>query len=275
MQRSGVCLLRALPVNHQFFLEAARQSVWREETAWAYGWWLADGCVVCTGPRARCVRLAVQRKDRDVVEKMRSLMRSEHKLIDYIQRKSDLSAVDSPMTMLSFASLPMAEDLALLGIIPRKTKVAKFTHDLLLPCNAPMSRHAVRGVFEGDGWVSYDKARKYWRVGWAGTFDVLSAIRLILSEHVVDHTSGSLILKVGSTWSLQYGGKTDTQRICNWMYGAANPHCVMNRKAALAWTAERRLPPEEGKLMTLPPLVNTRCTSDIQSHEQGPIPMQG
>ena len=148
------------------------------------------------------------------------------------------------MALLSFASTPMAEDLSLLGIIPRKSKVATLASGLLLACNGSLARHAVRGVFEGDGWLYYCKAKRTWRVGWSGTFDVLSGIREVLNAQIVGEKSGSLVSRVGTTWCLQYGGKMDTLAICKWMYEATGPNCIMNRKANLAWRVTQGLPPQ-------------------------------
>lgn len=182
---SSVLFSRALAVNHAFFAGAARRGIWSEEVAWLYGWMVADGNVTHYRTRLRRqpqINLGVHHKDRDVVEKMKLWLRSEHKISESSQIK-DGRAVH--MSKLSFNSASMAEDLAVLGIVPRKTNITYLHESLLLAENSAVLRHAVRGVLEGDGCITYEERRNTWRVCFSGTHQLLSSLQAVLNAYLV------------------------------------------------------------------------------------------
>lgn len=241
---------RGLAVNHTFFSDAAQRGLWSEESAWIYGWLLADGCVYRYGTE-RCaptIHIVVQRRDRDVLEKIRRLLRSEHTISDGSSTGSWEGAGIYYRSQIAFRSREMAADLATLGIVPRKSKIAVFHDPLLQPENRGFLRHAVRGLLEGDGCLSFSKD---WRVYWCGTYAVTSAVqRGIAADQVISSLSsakGSLrqVRPDKTTWVLGYGGRRISRALCEWLYNDVNPECVLDRKAALAKLVMEGTPPDQ------------------------------
>jgi hypothetical protein len=101
---------------------------------WA-GFLMADGCVTDAG----VIVLNLQQRDHGHIEKFRSFVGSEAPTVTYVTTKS---------VGIRFCSREMADDLAELGIIPRKSLVSQACASLV------DSPEFWRGMFDGDGHVS-------------------------------------------------------------------------------------------------------------------------
>mmetsp|Transcript_11578 Transcript_11578/g.36835 ORF Transcript_11578/g.36835 Transcript_11578/m.36835 type:complete len:243 (+) Transcript_11578:48-776(+) len=241
MWRSWVCCARALPVDHGFFSNAARHNQWSQETAWVWGWLLADGCVHHRGRTYRSIQLGVQHVDRDVLEKVKLLLQSEHKICDFVYSgRRNRWGQQLRGSCLSFSSARMADDLAVLGVVPRKTRDAQFCPGLLEPRNVCALPHAVRGIFEGDGCLSYRSSRA-WSLQISGSEGVTRVLQGVLAQHTGGPAVGSRCLQAGSTWVLSFQGNRSVPHLCEWMYSGAAPACVLERKCLLARRARELL----------------------------------
>merc|ERR1719203_1727782 len=229
---------RSLPVRHDFFREAARHNKWMEEMAWLWGWLLADGCVYQPVCRQPIISLGVQSRDRDVLEKAKAWLQSGHKIQDRTLKYVNRLGVNSEFSRTSWSSREMADDLALLGIAPRKTHVASFHVGLLEPGVVDAVPHAIRGILEGDGCLRQTPSGE-WRMIFAGNERVLYTVKDVLADKTGGMAKGSLTLNSGSkcTWGLSYGGNISVPSLCQFLYGGASPRCVLNRKEWLARTA--------------------------------------
>ena len=229
-----------LPINEDFMASPARARIWNEATAWYYGWMLSDGCISerC-GRKYTNIQLALKRGDRDVIEKVRALLQSGHRICD-IENK-----VGYQYSSLNFSSDVFAGDLARLGIVPRKSKITYLHDSLFDAANRGVRKHALRGLLEGDGSIHAQKSkngtgRLDWTVTFSGTHAVVTAVQEITNTYLSNDSTirtsakGNLRLIAGETWALQYGGNRVAPAICKWLYDGADPGCVMNRKALLA-----------------------------------------
>jgi hypothetical protein len=98
------------------------------------GWLASDGCVV--GNR---ISLSVQRKDRDILEKLNNFLNNKLNIYDGVYHKYK----DFEYSKLSFRDTETAKFLNTLGITQNKTKN--------LEIKFPLTWSFVRGFFEGDG----------------------------------------------------------------------------------------------------------------------------
>mmetsp|Transcript_50538 Transcript_50538/g.101676 ORF Transcript_50538/g.101676 Transcript_50538/m.101676 type:complete len:244 (-) Transcript_50538:135-866(-) len=232
---SGLRFARALPVNHDFFSNAARYNIWSQKVAWLWGWMLADGCVHHAGGTQWSIRLGVQSADRDMVEKMKLHLESEHKICDHTYTtRTSRSGSQLHVSSLCFNSAAMARDLALLGIVPRKTHTAQFHAGLLEPHNADALPHAVRGIFEGDGCLHCNVVGQ-WSLSISGSPGVLRPLKTALASHTGTSAAGYLVRrKACRTWVVGFCGNKSVPNLCNWLYGRAQPDCVLRRKELFA-----------------------------------------
>jgi len=121
-------------INEDFF------SSWSPEMAYVFGLIITDGCVSDAGVISLCIN------DRDLLEKVKKVLRSGHKITPSRHQKG--------LYYFHFAREKLVADLAKLGVLPRKSLTVKFPQ---VP-----ERYLVdfiRGVFDGDGSVFFDKRR--------------------------------------------------------------------------------------------------------------------
>lgn len=118
-------------------------SVWTEESAYLFGYLLADGCIWKGKSGGHIVR--VSSKDYEIVFMFKELLASEHKI--YQTQKGQYT--------FEFSDKKMYEDLLEMGLKERKSTEAVF------PENIPdeMLRHVIRGYFDGNGSFVYTNHR--------------------------------------------------------------------------------------------------------------------
>jgi hypothetical protein len=119
-------------INENFF------SSWSSEMAYVLGLIATDGCVSKAGAVSLCIN------DKDLLEKVKRAMGSEHKICS--------SKHQEGLYVFHFARPKLVNDLAGLGILPRKSLNIKFP---VVP-NAFLTDF-IRGIFDGDGSVFFDK----------------------------------------------------------------------------------------------------------------------
>ena len=124
---------RRLPLREDAFAEITPESAY-----WA-GMLMADGCVM-----KKCVRLALAAEDAAHIEKFRRFLGSGHKIHIYA-RGPWKGYQRQNLHSLSVSCQPMVDDLAALGIVPRKSG-----KEFAGPAVA-MNPDFWRGVIDGDG----------------------------------------------------------------------------------------------------------------------------
>lgn len=155
-----------------------------EETMYWIGFLMADGNVHHTYGRQARISLALMRSDRGHIEKFAKFVGApSSNIYDYSTRA---------ISKLTLASDRMAEDLALCGVIPCKSMVAKIPTgrtDLLY------SRHYWRGVLDGDGCIYLNK-RNYCSVSLtSGSPEFLAQFERFLKKEN---------LKTGTVYKITY-----------------------------------------------------------------------
>lgn len=121
-------------INEIFF------SSWSSEMAYVLGLVITDGCISKTGTVSLCIN------DKDLLEKVKKVLGSEHKITPSKHQKG--------LYYFHFSRERLVNDLEKLGVLPRKSLTVKFPKvpQEYLP-------DFIRGVFDGDGSVFFDKRR--------------------------------------------------------------------------------------------------------------------
>ena len=214
-------------MDHNFMADAARNGLWQQESAWFYGWMLSDG-----NASKNMVRLSVQRRDRDVVEKIQTLLKSDHKISDYDATSGYNLGAKFPQTRIQLTSSVLVADLAVLGIVPRKTQQARFYPDLLLPYNKHVLCHAIRGLFEGDGTLFWCRTNKCWIWGLYGNESVIRTSQEIIEG--IANCPGHIRKMSGSTRVLRHARRSAVRSICESLYTSSLKQFTLDRKARIA-----------------------------------------
>ena len=126
-----------LAVNEHYFKK------WSPEMAYILGYILADGCIIEGTYKgySGALKLGVQTRDIDILEKIKKQLKSEHKI-----------SIVKGAAHLGIASQTIVNDLKSLGIIYRKS----------LRENVPAIprkyiKDFIRGIIDGDGSIHFDK----------------------------------------------------------------------------------------------------------------------
>lgn len=133
-QKQGKLPQQFFDINENFF------SKWSAEMAYIFGLLITDGCVSGSGVISLCINA------KDLLEKVKAAMGSEHKI--------EASKHQKGLYYFHFARKKLVKDLESLGVFPRKSLTVKFPNvpERYLP-------DFIRGVFDGDGSVFFDKRR--------------------------------------------------------------------------------------------------------------------
>jgi predicted DNA-binding protein YlxM (UPF0122 family) len=130
-------------VSQQFFdINEGFFDTWSPEMAYILGLIITDGCISKSGTVSLCIN------DLELLEKTRKAMNSAHKITPSRSQKG--------LFCFHFSREKMTKRLKSLGVIPNKSLVVKFPE-------APKDYLAdlIRGIFDGDGSVFFDKRRPY------------------------------------------------------------------------------------------------------------------
>lgn len=128
------------PIAHQ--VDESVFSTITNESAYWIGFLMADGVVTQRQPHHQPhIKLALHAKDKKHVQKFRDFVRSDAPIREYLTNNGK-----TPVVEFQLCSQRIANDLALYGVVQRKSLTAKA---LRLENN----RHFWRGVIDGDGWI--------------------------------------------------------------------------------------------------------------------------
>jgi len=133
-QKQGKLPQQFFDINEGFF------NVWSSEMAYVLGLIITDGCISGAGVVSVCMN------DKELLEKVKMFLGSEHKIAPSKHQKG--------LYNLHFGRTKIVDDLGKLGVSPRKSLTVKFPEvpQRCLP-------DFIRGVFDGDGSVFFDKRR--------------------------------------------------------------------------------------------------------------------
>lgn len=133
-QKQGKLPQQFFDINENFF------SGWSAEMAYVLGLIITDGCISRTGTVSLCMN------DKDLLEKVKEVMGAAHKI--------EPSKYQKNLYIFYFAREKLVKDLEKLCVVPRKSLIVKFPEvpQEYLP-------DFIRGIFDGDGSVFYDKRR--------------------------------------------------------------------------------------------------------------------
>lgn len=189
-------------------LAEARFGHWRngchtQEEAYWLGFIVADGNV-CNGR----LSVGLQRGDRTHLISLQVWL-GAGSITDYTKP-------DSLMTRYAVGSVALCRRLEALGIVPDKHFKTVFPE---IP--APLHRHFIRGVFDGDGCVRRT-TKGCWRWNITGNPPLLYSIQSVLvSEGCVKKNKLSSAARNGVTRRLEYDGDRQVARIMAYLYKRA------------------------------------------------------
>lgn len=175
--------------------------------AYLAGLLASDGCVMSDRPR---IQLTVHEQDRVLVETLQAELTPGNPI-----QISPYKDKDYHMVRVCFTSPDMCKDLALLGVIPRKSLV--LTWPDALP--KELINSYLLGVLDGDGWITLDKRKStpYYTLGF------ISASRPFI-ERITQEIHAALdvpLARPGTinkrAFTVRYGGRS-AKLVSDWLH---------------------------------------------------------
>lgn len=125
---------RKYSVNEDFF------KTWSNEMAWVLGMIVTDGTVV-REPKKGVSFFNVVQKESELLEKIKRVINSEHKIVKYQNGNSYAHR-------FNVSSVKMVKDLIEFGLTPNKSLTVEIP-----PVPDEFMSHFIRGGLDGDGWA--------------------------------------------------------------------------------------------------------------------------
>lgn len=211
-----------IPVNENFFKK------WSPEMAYVLGYFTADGCMFIN-PRGSHYILFTS-TDPELINKTRKLISSNHKI--GIQKSKNPNWKDK--YTLQIGSKRIFQDLLKLNLTPNKSKTVR-----LPKVPKKYFSHFIRGYFDGDGCVFFNKYSKSGRKGLnyviytiftSGNKKFLKNILKFLKEYAnVDR--GKIYQKSkNSGFELRFADKDSVFKLYEFMYRNVQTNQFLERK---------------------------------------------
>jgi hypothetical protein len=195
-QKQGKVPQQYFRINEGFF------SNWSSEMAYVLGLIITDGCISRNGA------ISLSMNDREVLEKVKGAMGSEHPITP--------SKHQQGLFHLKFARVRLVNDLVKFGIGPRKSLIVKFP-----PVPEAYLADFIRGVFDGDGSAYFVKGttRYVLRTQFcSGSEDFITKLEINLQKIGLPRRNiYAQKTKNGMFYKFVYGHK-DSQRLFNILY---------------------------------------------------------
>ena len=204
LQRGNKTLQLRRETQDKFYINYNFFSTWSEYSAYFLGFILTDGHIAYKVPPRNCTYLQIELKssDVDILEKLKKYTEFEGKIIY------------KPTARIQINNTKIVSDLIQLGVPEgNKTYIADF------PKNIPnnMIRHCVRGIIDGDGWISFNSDRVF-SIGLCGTKNMCEHVKQHLN---IDCSKNIVRQKSENCWAFCIKGQKAMQ-IANWLYNDSN-----------------------------------------------------
>ena len=149
-------------------------------------------------------------KDIKLLEKIKLALDSEHKIGVYTNYNG--YGIGNKYCALRVKDEQIEHDLALLGVVPRKTKQLSFPGQHQVPSH--LIRHFIRGFFDGDGSVYKTQTPC---ISFTGTYEMLSGIKEEMQK--ITNTQANIHpYKNKDVFEYKVGGEIHMTKIYEYLY---------------------------------------------------------
>jgi len=203
-----------------------------EKSFYVAGFIAADGSIIKEKNRNRhLLSIELSKEDEQHLIKIRDTLSSNAKIENRVRVDSRFSS-PTEQTMMRITSKEICLDLERFNIKSNKTLTYSIPKWLL---THPLKHHFIRGVFDGDGSISFKFSRKdtrknYIRFSLCGTFEELDSINEVLCSECVIHPNK--ITQGKNCYYLEYAKAENVKKIVEYLYKDASIY--LDRKYTLA-----------------------------------------
>ena len=177
------------------------------DKAYFLGFLITDGNI---GADNNAIRLSLKLDDIHILETFTKKVNSSNKL--YIRK-------DKPEVTFAVKSQQWKQDLQQFGVIPNKTSSVE-----LIQLSPELMPHFVRGLIDGDGWIS----AKSHQIGFCGNEKMTTQLRDFL-VNILDVYPVKVLHPETNLWQISWAGKKDINKIGEYIYNNKQD-CFLERK---------------------------------------------
>lgn len=202
LRRNNIEVRRAVrrsPVQrHDYF-----HNIDTAEKAYFLGWMISDGCVVeskARKDRSRIISIEIHNRDKYILEAFAEEIGATPDIVKCFEKRGHCH--------LRFASEQMANDLEKYGVVVRKSWVTRLPY-----LNEIFMSHLIRGIFDGNGTVTYDDS--YVKFAFYGSEQLCTEVRNFLASKI-----GLRMNKVSKStcYHVWWSGKEQAERFTKFLY---------------------------------------------------------
>jgi len=208
---------RNFELNESFF-----DDIDSEEKAYTLGLIYSDGCNDNANNR---FIISLNEKDREILEVLNKFFFADKPLLyrkKYVYKYGEKIITSNPQYKLQVCSKRMSNRLIELGVMPNKSQLIRFP----LWMNTYITRHFIRGYFDGDGCLSCYKNDKKRIIN---KYRILILSNRIFCEEMALFIEGAIGLnpivrtrKDQNISSLEVNGNNNVNKFCDFIYRDAN-----------------------------------------------------
>jgi hypothetical protein len=207
-------------VNHKFF------NTITEKSAYWLGFISADGNVAQNKPR---ISIMLKKTEYQHLIKFKNDLDCQAPIYTG-SRKDNRKNFKSKIyyfCKIRFTSKKIKNDLASLGILPRKSKILTFPEILK---NHPLVNHYIRGLIDGDG--SIDVINNCGGIYLCGTYDIVNETKKIIDRDLNLTGTKLRFNKSNGLYFFKYIRHKEVCKIINYLYNSASTWLDRKKESA-------------------------------------------
>lgn len=190
-------------LNHNFF-----QTIDNEVKSYFIGFILADGCVTHRSDcNSHSLQISINSKDAYILEKLNEHIGSSN-ILSYNKNKN--------LTKFAIHSHKICSDLKKYGIVPKKTLIAKLPNNI----DEHLMCHLIRGLIDGDGWIS-KRLNGTYNISLCGTEELVTQVRNYLTSKLGLYNVKVCVSNTkfeNPAYFISYCSKKDVTKLTQYLY---------------------------------------------------------
>lgn len=188
------------------------------ESSWLLGWLLSDGNLYNDR-----VKILLSDKDVDAIHKMIKILEFDGPINKHVVTNSNWTHVHYGF---SFYRKNISQNLEKHNLVPKKSLILKYPTTV----DWKNMRHFVRGYFEGDGSIRYNKNRNCLNIDIKGTYNFLNKLKFNMKNCL--GIRGGIYKSYNSEFTYDYiiNGNHAVVMFLNWIYGSVTENIRLDRK---------------------------------------------
>lgn len=198
------------PIDSSYFNKIDNQ-----DKSYILGFLMADGYHL---EKTNTIVLSLHEKDKHILESIRILLKTT-KQLSYIDMKKRFGN----QWRLTICNKQISDDLKKHGIINNKTHITEWSKSIN-PSDEILTKSFIRGIFDGDGCITYSKEKYRCRCNITGNDILLNKIIDITNTYIPDikwtittrHNNSPNIITINIT-SMKY-----IKKFLEWIYNESN-----------------------------------------------------